>query len=140
MNFDGSHLIRLTPWSLNADLADVSLATSGPTKNTVVFETYGHGAPDGVASAVATVSATCCGHKPRTIHYLTAPTALPRMSFNPSWSPDGTHIAFTRFRFNETTQRAFGDIWVMRWDGEHKHPVVNTDLFEYRSDWGRAPS
>ena len=139
MNLDGSHLIRLTPWSLNADLADVSQATSGPTKNTVVFETYGHGAPDGVSSAVATVSATCCLHKPRTIHYLTPQADLPRMSFNPSWSPDSTHIAFTRFRFNETTQRVFGDIWVMRWNGEGKHAVVNSDLFEYRSDWGPSP-
>ncbi|HSS66903.1 MAG TPA: hypothetical protein VLK34_00025 [Nocardioidaceae bacterium] len=139
MNLDGSHLIRLTPWSLDADVADVSLATQGPTKNMVVFETYGHGAPDGVGAAVATVSATCCAHKPRTIHYLTSDDDLPRMSFNPSWSPDGTHIAFTRFRFNEPLQRVFGDIWVMRWNGEHKHPVVRSDLFEYRSDWGAAP-
>jgi TolB protein len=138
MELDGSRPIRLTPWALNADLPDVSLAPAGPTKNLVVFETYGHGAPGGVSSAVATVSATCCRHKPRAIHYLTPESDLPRSSFNPSWSPDGTHIAFTRFRFNEATQRAFGDIWTMRWDGEKKHPVVRSALFEYRSDWGVA--
>jgi Tol biopolymer transport system component len=139
MNLDGSHLVRLTPWSLDADLADVSQATDGPTKNLVVFETFGHGAPDGLSQAIATVSATCGKYKPRQVHFLTPRADPPRSSFNPSWSPDGTHIAFTRFRYNEAVQKAFGDIWVMRWNGEHKHPVVRSDLFEYRSDWGVAP-
>jgi TolB protein len=136
---DGSHLIRLTPWSLIADIADVSPATHGPTKNMVVFETLSHGAPPGKSSAVATVSATCCKHKPRHVHFLTPQADPPRSSFNPSWSPDGMHIAFTRFSFDDATQTAHGDIWTMRWDGEDKHPVINSDLFEFRSDWGVAP-
>jgi TolB protein len=139
VNPDGSHLIRLTPWSLIADIADVSPATHGPTKNLVVFETLSHGAPPGKSSAVATVSATCCTHKPRHVRFLTPRADPPRSSFNPSWSPDGTHIAFTRFSFNDATQVARGDIWTMRWNGDDKHPVVNSNLFEFRSDWGITP-
>ena len=50
---------QLTPWSLDGDLPFASPARSGPTKDLVVFETYGEGAPDPLAQAVATVPATC---------------------------------------------------------------------------------
>ena len=59
MDADGSDVQRLTPWRLDADLADVSLATSGPTEDLVVFETYGMGAPPGSKQNLATVPATC---------------------------------------------------------------------------------
>ena len=45
MDADGSHLRRLTPWRLGADLPDLSPAASGPTKDLVVFETFGLEAP-----------------------------------------------------------------------------------------------
>ena len=59
MDADGSHVRQLTPWSLSADLPYVSPARHGPTKDLVVFETYGQGPPDGATQAVATVPATC---------------------------------------------------------------------------------
>ena len=57
MTPDHRHIRRLTPWALNADIADISPAKSGPTKGLVAFETYGHGAPRGHGQAIATVPA-----------------------------------------------------------------------------------
>src|SRR6185369_10727408 len=47
MDLDGTDIVQLTPWKLDADLVDLSPATSGPTADLAVFETYGHGAPEG---------------------------------------------------------------------------------------------
>ena len=47
MDRDGSHVQRLTPWRIDADLAVLSQATHGRTKDLIAFETYGHGAPKG---------------------------------------------------------------------------------------------
>lgn len=132
MRRDGTHVVQLTPWSLNADIPDVSPATSGPTEDLVVFETYGHDTPDGVSQAVATVSAA---PGRRQIRYLTSPSDLPRQSFNPAWSPSGRQIAFTRFSYTEA-EGAQGDIWTMRWNGHHPRPVAISGLFDYRPDWG----
>ena len=57
MRPDGSQVRQLTPWRLDADLPDVSLATHGPTKDLVVFETFGHGPPEGSQQDIATVPA-----------------------------------------------------------------------------------
>ena len=52
--------VTLTDYAIDADTLDVSPATHGPTKGLVVFETFGHhGAPEGEASAVATVPSDC---------------------------------------------------------------------------------
>jgi len=59
MRPDGTHVHQLTPWRLDGDTADLSPATHGPTKDLVAFETFGHGAPEGAQSDVATVPATC---------------------------------------------------------------------------------
>jgi Tol biopolymer transport system component len=132
-NNDGSNVRQLTPWSLQADLPDVSLATSGPTKNLVVFETYGHGPPEGLASAVATVPATCTSVADCTtkIHYLTSQHSAPVQHFNPSWSPDGQRIAYTTF-----TPRPTGEIVTMNWDGSDRHLVSRSRFFDFRPDWG----
>ncbi len=138
MNLDGTGACRLTPWRLNADLPDVSPATGGPTKDLIVFETYGHGGPPpGKASAVATASAQCGGdHHPR---YLTSPKALPVSNFNPAWSPDGRQVAYVRFKYLDSDPIVHGDIWRMRWNGEDKRPVSELDLFEFRPNWGPTP-
>jgi dipeptidyl aminopeptidase/acylaminoacyl peptidase len=140
MRPDATHPVRLTPWRLNADLPDVSPATSGPTRNLVVFETYGHGgAPtNGDTSAVATVSAA-----PRSDHhirYLTSRTSAPVMHFNPCWSPDGTHVAFVRFKSVESDPIVHGDIWTARSDGSDKRPVSISPVFDFRPDWGFQPA
>jgi Tol biopolymer transport system component len=140
MNPDGSDVRRLTPWSVDADELSVSPARSGPSESLVVFETYGHGAPDGVVQAIATVSADSrcqdgCGH----ITYLTSPKAesFPSAHFNPTWSPDGKEIAYVKFSYVETdTAPVHGDIWRMRWDGEGKAGISHSPLFEFRPAWG----
>ncbi len=138
MNLDGTGACRLTPWRLNADLPDVSPATSGPTKDLIVFETYGHGGPPpGKSSSVATASAQCRGdHRPR---YLTSPKALPVQNFNPTWSPDGRQVAYVRFKYLDSDPIVHGDIWRMRWNGEDKRPVSELDVFEFRPNWGPTP-
>jgi Tol biopolymer transport system component len=140
MNADGSDLRQLTPWKLGGDLSDISPATSGPTKDLVVFETYGPGAPEGKTQNVATVPATCaslsdCKHK---IHYLTDYERPPRAAFNPAWAPDGSQIAYTEFKGDED-ECCVGDIYTMDRNGRHRTAVVKSPLFEYRPDWGVAP-
>ena len=39
----------------------------------------------------------------------------------PSWSPDGSHLVFTRFNFVHNV----GRIWMMRADGSHQHRVAS---------------
>jgi hypothetical protein len=89
MRPDSSHVRQLTPWRLDADLPDVSPATHGPTKDLVVFETFGHGPPEGSQQDVATVPATCfpladCASKLRCV---TDNGAGPdtRFEFRPDW-------------------------------------------------------
>ena len=116
MDADGSHLRRLTPWGLGADLPDLSPAASGPTKDLVVFETFGVGGPPkGSSQNVATVPTTCrtprrCRGK---IRYLTRHGDGPDQSFNPAWSPNGRRIAYTRFVPGDKHTPSVGDIWTM---------------------------
>ncbi|MEJ7745004.1 MAG: hypothetical protein WKF73_22200 [Nocardioidaceae bacterium] len=137
MSSGAGHVRRLTPWRLSADLPEISPATSGPTQDLVVFETYGHGAPNGKAQAIATVSAACSAR--HRIRYLTSPTSLPIQNFNPAWSPDGRSVAFVRFKFVASEGVPHGDIWTMSWDGRHREQVSHSPLFEFRPDWGTTP-
>lgn len=139
MNPDGTHARQLTPWAIDADLPAVSPARSGPTKDLVVFETFGHGAPADTSASVATVPATCASESACTaqVKYLTPQHVQPQQNFNPNWSPDGRQIAFVRFTSSPTGPS--GDIWSMRWDGTRQRPVSQSPLFEFRPDWGPAP-
>jgi TolB protein len=138
MRADGSHACRLTPWALNADLPDASPAASGPTQNLAVFESHGHGGPPpGKAQAIATTPARCGGRHP--VSYLTSPTSAPVQHFNPSWSPDGKHVVFVRFKFVNGDPIVHGDIMTSRWDGTGRHRITHSKLFDFRPDWGPAP-
>jgi len=140
MDVDGSDVQRLTPWRLQGDLADISPATSGPTKDLVVFETYGTGAPRGKTQNIATVPSTCASLKEcrSQLRYLTHLDHGPGARFNPSWSPNGERIAYTKFRGNRH-ECCVGDIYTMSAAGSHQNPVSTSPLFEYRPDWGVAP-
>lgn len=132
---------QLTPYALDADMLSVSPASSGPSKDLIVFETYGHGGPDGVAQAVATVPATCssveqCAPK---VRYLTSPDSLPDQHFNPSWSPDGKQIAYVRFSYVDPGP-VTGDIWRMQWNGKNQRPVSTSPRFEFRPAWAGKPA
>jgi Tol biopolymer transport system component len=142
MDADGSHVRRLTPWELGADTQDLSLAIHGPTKDLVTFESYGHGGtPRGKSQNVATVPATCApvSECRRRIRYVTHHRGGKGQSFNPSWSPNGRRIAYVRFR-EAGHPCCVGDIWTTRPNGTHRRTVSTSPLFEYRPDWGRAPS
>ena len=134
------HITQLTPYSLDADELFVSPAAGGPSKNMVVFETFVHGAPDGIAPAVATVPATCQnpGQCAGRVRYLTSPNSLPNQNFNPAWAPDGSQIAFVRFSFVDPGP-ATADIWRMDWNGNNQRSVSTSPLFEFRPAWGPRP-
>jgi hypothetical protein len=126
---------------LEADTADLSPATHGPTKDLVAFETFGHGPPEGAQPDVATAPATwasmadCTGK----IRYVTNNGAGPATSFNPSWSPGGTRIAFTNvLPPPDPNSVAISDIWTVRPNGENRQLVSRSPQFEFRPDWGGA--
>ena len=126
----------LTPWSVNADLPDISPATVGPTKDLVVFETP---TPNG-STAVATVPSTCRDQAEcaKHIRYLTSPNSQPDQNFNPAWSPDGRTIAYVRFTPGIPPDvPPAADIWTMKWNGANKQPVVTSPLFDFRPEWGQ---
>jgi Tol biopolymer transport system component len=142
MNADGSDVRQLTPWKLGADLADISQATGGPTKDLIVFETYGSGPPKGNSQNVGTVPATCASVsdcKPQ-IEYLTGYKGGSVQAFNPSWSPNGRKVAYTKFKPGDKDTPFVGDIYTMRADGTHRKPVTTKPTFEFRPDWGTAPA
>src|SRR5215210_4373894 len=135
---DGTNARRLTPWRIQADTHDLSLATSGPTEDLVVFETYGHDTPAGESSNVASVPATCPSVAECTdeIEYLTDHGDGPGASFNPVWAPDGSRIAYTKFNISTRHRPFVGDIYTMAPDGTDKQPVSTAPEFEFRLDWG----
>jgi Tol biopolymer transport system component len=135
MDANSTHARQLTPWELDADIYDVSQAGRGPTKGMLAFETFGHGAPEGESSNVATVPANCTNLTACTarISYLTDNGAGPTASYNPTWAPNGTRIAFVLDTVDD------GDIWTMKPDGSNRRQFTDDpDHWDFRPGW--APS
>jgi Tol biopolymer transport system component len=138
MRPDGTDVRQLTPWELNADLPDVSPARSGPTKDLVAFETFGHGGPTPPeTSRVATVPATCttvtdCASK---IRYVTANVEPPDQAFNPAWSPDGRRIAYCSLVVQGPDDAALGIVTTIRPDGTGMRQVSDPAFFSFRPNW-----
>jgi len=85
---------------------------------------------------LATVPASCdsvaeCSAR---LRFLTRPSRSPMQFFNPTWSPDGTRIAFAAATWDGG--RASADIWTMDADGSHQHRASRDWRFEVRPDWG----
>lgn len=131
MRPDGSDVRQLTPWEIDADMADLSPATRGRTKDLVVFETFFR---DGRAENIGTVPATCTtlADCTKRIRYLTSnmPDG-PTNSISPAWSPDGSRIAFA-----EWTVPGNADIYTMDPDGRNRRLVSRGPEFSYRPNWG----
>jgi dipeptidyl aminopeptidase/acylaminoacyl peptidase len=130
MRPDGTDVRQLTPWDLKAENYDLSPA------GLIVFQTFGKGDPTGTGRDLATVPANCgsLAACTRQIRYLTDNGTSGRRSSNPSWSPDGSHIAFAARPSIEVEN---ADIWTMRYDGTALHQVSTSPEFDYRPDWGR---
>jgi Tol biopolymer transport system component len=137
---DGSHPQQLTPWDISAaEVYDLSPARIGPTKNRIVFESYGRGDFDATFADIGTVPATChslasCTAK---IHWLTDNGATGRRNANVQWSPDGSSIVFTdRASIDEPN----AEIWTMRYPTGTRRLISTSPSFDYRPTWGRLPS
>jgi Tol biopolymer transport system component len=142
MRPNGTGVRQLTPWALDADINDLSQAAWGPSKDRVVFETYGHG---GQASNVATVPATCptlakCSAE---IHYVTnnAPDGRTN-STNPAWAPDGSRIAIAEWTEPPSGQPDsadwYADIFTVDLQGHHRQLVSQGAEWSFRPNWARA--
>lgn len=128
-------LTQLTPWALRAEVEDLSTARRGPTKNLLVFESFGRGDPDATFVDLATVPATCrsrsaCADR---IHWLTDNAASGRRNANPQWSPDGRRLVFTQ-RPSIDVENA--EIWTMRFGRGGRHRLTHLPAFDYRPAWG----
>jgi Tol biopolymer transport system component len=138
MDANHRHVRQLTPWEIDADIYGLSQARSGRTEGVLAFETFGHGAPDGESSNVATVPSDCPNLASCTarIRYLTDNGAGPGASYNPAWSPDGSRIVFAESVDDATTP---ADLWTMRPNGSHRRRFTNTpDTHDFRPSWARA--
>ena len=138
MQPDGTHEQQLTPWALGVDVNDLSSSRGGPTKDLLVFDSYGRGDPDATFVDIGTVPATCRNLQACTarIRWLTDNGSTGRRNANPQWSPDGTHLVFTdRASIDEPN----AEIWTMRYGGTDRQRISTSTNFDYRPTWGVRP-
>jgi len=135
MDIGGGRVRQLTPFSLGVDVNDLSTARRGPTKDLLVFESFGRGASESTFVDIATVPTTCgsladCTSK---IVWLTDNAATGRRNANPQWSPDGSSIVFTDRASIDVND---AEIWTMRYLGTQRRKISNSPDFDFRPTWG----
>ena len=63
--------------------------------------------------------------------------AAPGENYNPTWSPDGSRIAYVHAYYGTDADPTFGaDIWTMTWDGRDPRQFTSAPEWDYRPDWG----
>jgi Tol biopolymer transport system component len=119
VNVDGSELRRLVPFtSFDADWA--------PDAKRIAFTiAYGASSPDGVDVYTARSNGAQLRRLTRNGRRLT--------SLSPTWSPDGTRIAFVRMGRGE---RGFSDLYSMRANGSGLRRLTRTPFGEGSPSWG----
>jgi Tol biopolymer transport system component len=132
---DGRHPHQLTSYALDADVNDLSKARRGPTKDLLVFESFGRGDAGKTFVDIATVPTTCgslsdCASK--TV-WLTDNGATGRRNANPNWSPDGSSIVFTD---RASVDISDAEIWTMRYLGGSRRQISMSPDFDFRPTWG----
>ena len=122
MNADGTHLRRITPWSLNAgDNPDWA-----PDGSRILFRSNQE--VDDERSQYFTVRPDGSD--------LTQITHFPytkRRLFSASFSPDGRQIVF-----GKADRKGRGDVWIMNADGSCPRPVLTVKPWDSGTDWGAA--
>ena len=120
---DGTHLHKITTDRPGfADLAP----RYAPDGRHVVFARCQPDPPGGCAIYSVRVDGT---HRQPITRYHTG--VRQAVDFWPDVSPDGTHLAFTRFDYKGITAQ----VWVARIDGSHAHPVTPVRLEAAIPDW-----
>lgn len=120
---DGTHLHKITTDRPGfADLAP----RYAPDGRHVVFARCQPDPPGGCAIYSIRTDGT---HRQPITRYHTG--VRQAVDFWPDVSPDGRHLAFTRFDYRGITAQ----VWVARIDGSHAHPVTPVRLEAAISDW-----
>jgi Tol biopolymer transport system component len=130
VHLDRSGLTRITSWALGAAFPDWS-----PSGKMIVFGSYGNEElRPGRSRNLYTVRPDGSG-----LHSLTSAKGGLEQNYQPSWSPDGNWIVFTREPNAERTPGIHGDqnVDIMRADGTEIRRIAGPPRGGHAADWGK---
>jgi Tol biopolymer transport system component len=133
VNADGSHLHRITPWSLKAGFAP----DWSPDGRSILFRTMPHvsvGGEPGPGGNLFTIRTNGKG-----LRRLTHLPPKVRVLMSGSYSPDGRSIVFATTAGATPGLGLLPDLFVMSADGTDIRPVTRTRNWDGEPDWGPAP-
>jgi Tol biopolymer transport system component len=128
VGIDGSDLVRLTPWRLNASHPDWS-----PNGQKITFDSGDFAGRTDGGGNIWVMRPDGSGRKKLTDYQRLRKGDRFNLANNPVWSPNGTRIMFVHFLPNGSTLVA------MKSNGSHKHVVLDGHHFQNRVDWGTHP-